>query len=153
MTGNSPIPLIDKLVKEKNFVLLTWNDRYSCGGAWACCLPYLSQCEVVYESSEDGDTLMIPKTEYLLNTSWLPIVTGSSATDALQKLETRLATLPTDFLADDNWAYATDEAINYLSRTAKKYEHDEGGIDGRLKPLPIDYKEIKFPQGLLDENV
>lgn len=147
MTTNSPIPLIDKLVKEKNFVLLTWDARYS-SGAWACCLPYLSQCEVVYEASSDGDTLMIPKMEYLLNTNWLPLVDGSSAMDALEKLEARLATLPTDFLADNDWVYATDEAINYLSRTQKKYAHDEGGLDGRLNPLPIDYREIKFPQGL-----
>ena len=147
MTENSPIPLIDKLVKEKNFVLLTWDARYS-SGAWACCLPYLSQCEVVYEASEDGDTLMIPKMEYLLNTNWLPLIDGSSAMDAMQKLEARLAALPTDFLADNDWINATGEAINYLSRIEKKYKDDDGGIDGRLKPLPIDYREIKFPQGL-----
>lgn len=73
---------------------------------------------------------------------------GSSAMDALEKLETRLATLPTDFLADNDWINATDEAINYLSRISKKYEDDDGGMDGKLKPLPIDYREIKFPQGL-----
>ncbi|MFV4926550.1 hypothetical protein Q5E79_019395 (plasmid) [Acinetobacter baumannii] len=82
-------------------------------------MPYLNQCEVVYEASEDGDTLMIPKMEYLLNTNWLPIMDGSSAMDALEKLETRLATLPTDFLADNDWINATDEAINYLSRISK----------------------------------
>lgn len=148
MTDNSPIPLIEKLVKEKNFVLLTWNDRYSSGsGAWACCLPYLSQCQVVHDASDDGDLEMIPKTEYLLNAKWLPVLTGSNAMDALQKLEARLATLPTDFLADNNWVYATGEAIDYLIRAEKKYGHDYGGIDGNLKPLP-DYREIKFPQGL-----
>lgn len=91
---------------------------------------------------------MIPKTEYLLNAKWLPVLTGLSAMDALQKLEARLATFPTDFLADDNWVYATGEAIDYLRRTEKKYTHDYGGIDGNLKPLPNDYREIKFPQGL-----
>lgn len=145
MTENSPIPLIDKLVKEKNFVLLTWNARYT-SGAWACCLPYLFQCEAVLEASEDGDVEMIPKTEYLLNASWLPVLIGSNAMDALQKLEARLATLPTDFLADGDWVYAAGEAIDYLIRTEKKYSDDF--IDGHLKPLPVDYREIKFPQGL-----
>jgi hypothetical protein len=146
MTDNSPIPLIDKLVKEKNFILLTWDDRYS-SGVWACCLPYLSQCEVVFEASTDGDLEMIPATEYLLNAKWLPVLIGSSAMDALQKLEARLAALPTGFLADDDWVYASGEAIGYLERTQNKYAHDYGAIDGNLKPLPNDYREIKFPQG------
>lgn len=149
MSDNSPTPLIDKLVKEKNFVLLVWDDRYS-DGAWACCLPYLYQCEVVRDASDGGDTTMIPETEYLLNTKWLPVLnTGSSAMDSIQKLEARLATLPTDFLNNNNWVNATGEAIDYLIRTQKKYEHDPIGIDGNLKPLPTDYNEIQFPHGLV----
>lgn len=148
MTDSSTTPIIDKLVKEKDFVLLVWNDNYSIGNAWACCLPYLYQCEVVRDSSDGGDLTVTPETEYLLNAKWLPVLnTGSSAMDAIQKLEARLATLPTDFL-DVNWVYATGEAIEYLIRTQKKYKHDPIGIDGNLKPLPTDYNEIKFPQGL-----
>jgi len=135
------IALISHLVGKHGFELMCWDDRYS-KGVWAVCLPGFYQAQAVRNASEDGDLDMIPATEYVLESSWLPVVTGANLEDALTRLEDRLAGLDSSQLVrDSDWGIASNEALTHLMdvrRASKGY----GGTDGKFRPLPKDYALI-----------
>lgn len=138
MTLHISIPLISKLIEERNFVLHSWNDTIS-GGVWCCCLRFDIQCKALQDASEDvpfeDEMFELDSVyEYLLNqkANWLPIVIAPNLIKAIAALEARLEALPPDFLsAESNWSYATFQTIEHI-RT----------VDGKYKLLPIDFNEV-----------
>lgn len=66
---------------------------------------------------------MIPATEYVLSTTWLPIVTGRSLVEALTNLENLLGRFSAEALLDDSlWSAAVWDALEHFreARQLKK---------------------------------
>lgn len=143
MTSNLSIPLIDKLISKRNFVLHSWDDNYSTG-VWCCCLPYSGQCIEVEDASEDQGFDMDSAYSYFLdpNANWLPIVIAPSFIEALAALEARLAALPPDFISTDSWSYATFQVIEHVRTVRKKTSENYAETNGKYKPLPTDFNDI-----------
>ncbi|WP_454885409.1 hypothetical protein [Sphingomonas oryzagri] len=121
---------------------MCWDDRYS-KGIWAVCLPGFSQCQAVRDASEDGDLDMIAATEYLLESSWLPVITGTrTLLDSLSLLEARLATLDASQLSkDSDWSVASYAALEHFMEVRRA----ENGLrvgDGVFRQLPADFSII-----------
>ncbi|MCK4120397.1 hypothetical protein ACI2UK_27035 [Ralstonia nicotianae] len=135
------IPLISQLVGKQGFELMCWDDRYA-KGVWAVCLPGFYQAQAVRDSSEDGDLDMTPATEYLLDSSWLPVVTGANLGNALTKLEARLAALePSQLERHSDWRVATYEALSHLMEVRRE-STGYGHTDGKFRALPKDFAVI-----------
>ncbi|WP_346380621.1 hypothetical protein [Acidithiobacillus sp.] len=135
---------IDLLIIEHDFTFLAWNDRYS-KGVWVVCAPNAYQANEILESSEDGDLDMIPCTEFVLSTDWLPVEIGPSLADAMTALETRLAKLPADQLGrGSGWYAAVWDALEHL-RGVRRESAGYGGTEGRLHPLPSNFTDVRNP--------
>jgi hypothetical protein len=106
---------IDKLVTHEGYSLQCWDDRYS-KGVWAALGSWENQVDTVRNLSSDGDLDMIPAMDYVFSADWLPYVTGRTLTDALQKLEERLASLPqTQLNRNGQWIKLVSDAIEALA--------------------------------------
>lgn len=105
---------INVLVSKRRFTLKAWADRYG-KGIWAVCTPSAYHGDEICEASSDGDLDMIPATEYVLSTQWLPIVTGNNLVEALIELEDRLGRFSTDALLDGScWSAAVWDALEHF---------------------------------------
>ncbi|WP_126284837.1 hypothetical protein [Burkholderia stagnalis] len=93
---------INTLVSKRGFTLKAWDDRYG-KGIWAVCTPLPYHGDEICEASSDGDLDMIPATEYVLSTEWLPIETGKNLVEALTALEERLAKFSDAALSNGSW--------------------------------------------------
>ncbi|AYV11543.1 MULTISPECIES: hypothetical protein [Shewanella] len=132
--------LLDALLNA-GFAMRIWDDRYS-KGIWVCIALYSRDLEEVEDVSDAGDLDMIPATDYLLSTDWLPIVLGDTLLDGLDKLEQRLATLPREELArSSKWTNAVCEALEHL-RQVSNTSRDYGYMDGRFRTLSNDYSQV-----------
>lgn len=126
---------IDTLVAKQGFTLKAWDDSYS-KGVWVVCTQLQYQANEIQEASEDGDLDMIPATDYVLSTDWLPVVIGNSLIDAMTLLEARLAQLDQGDLArDSQWASNVWDALEHL-RDVRRERGQYGGTDGRFQQLP-----------------
>ena len=67
--------LIDKLVTKDGFAMQAWDDRYS-KGVWVALAPSEYDVDVIRDLSSAGDLDMIPATDFVLDSEWLPVVTG-----------------------------------------------------------------------------
>lgn len=131
---------INKLVSQQEFALQAWNDRYG-KGVWVALSPDESALEVIRDLSNSGDLDMIPATDYILGTEWLPVLTGRSWIEAMAQLEDRLAMLPPDQLMRRSvWSNKVYEAMNYLRRKNRECKN-YGELDGKLEPLPKKYSD------------
>jgi hypothetical protein len=119
---------------------MSWNDRYS-KGVWAACMPGFYQCQAVRDASEDGDADMIPATEYLLESTWLPVVTAENLVDGLSSLEARIALLDESQLTrDSDWIIASQEAMTHFMEVRRAADY--GRTDGKFRPLPQEFSAV-----------
>lgn len=131
---------IDQLVSKHGFYFQAWDDCYS-KGVWAALGTWESQVDTVRDLSSAGDLDMIPATEYVFSTDWLPYVTGRTLLEAMTTLETLLASLPSDQLArESDWTSMVSAAISHL-RDQYHEPKSYGGIDGKLQQLPKTFDE------------
>lgn len=131
-------PLIDKLVTKDGFALQAWDDRYS-KGVWVALAPGENALDIVRDLSSAGDLDMIPATDFILDSEWLPAVTGRTLIDAMMQLEARLGSLPIEQIArTSDWAGAVSDALDYLLR-AKHHCRGYGAMDGKLQSLPKEF--------------
>jgi len=132
---------INALVAKHGFAFQSWDDRYS-KGVWAALAPIALQLDDVRESSEAGDSDMIPAMEYVLSTEWLPLVTGRDFIDALNILEGRLASIPADQLARYSpWSTAVSNALDHL-REVQNAHKGYGAADGHYGELPVTFVDM-----------
>jgi hypothetical protein len=133
---------INLLVSKHNFSLKVWDDRYS-KGLWAVCTPNQWQADVIQEASEDGDLDMIPATEYVLATEWLPVVTAPSLLEALSALEDRLASLgDAELCRSSTWGTGVWDALEHL-RDVRRASANYGGTDGHFRALPVTLQTLR----------
>jgi hypothetical protein len=110
---------IDRLVTKDGFCFQSWDDRYS-KGVWAALGLFEGQVDIVRGLSSAGDLDMIPAMDYVLSAEWLPYVTGRTLTDAMQKLEDRLALLPQEQLNRlSQWSNLVCKAIEDLAESTR----------------------------------
>lgn len=143
MTGTMNLARTSLLVEKLGFELMCWDDRYS-KGVWAVCLQGYSRCQAVRDASEDGDLDMFPATEYLLESSWLPVVTGRTLLDALSLLEARLGALDASQLSkDSDWSVASYAALDHFLEVREAcVGKGYSGTDAAFRPLPADFSGI-----------
>ena len=133
---------INLLVTKHDFTLKVWNDRYS-KGLWAVCTPNQFQADEIQEASEDGDLDMIPATEYVLSTQWLPVVVAPSLLEVLSALEDRLASLgEAELDRATTWRTGVWDALEHL-RDVRRESKDYGGTDGRFRALPVTLQSVR----------
>ena len=133
--------LINKLLSSEGFYLLSWDDRYS-KGIWVCLALTPYDLEEVESATDAGDLDMIPATDYLTSVDWLPFVTASSFTDALDNLEDRLSKIPAEHLGRSTiWSNAVGSAIEHL-REVSKSSTDYGDMEGKFYQLSNDYEKV-----------
>lgn len=132
---------IDKLVSKEGFALQCWDDRYS-KGVWAAMGTHDSEVDWVRELSSAGDLDMIPAMDYVFSATWLPYVTGKTVTEALTKLEARLAEILEDQLARySDWAKLVSQAIDALAE-ASRQSKDYGDLQTQIPDaLPVSFAE------------
>lgn len=131
---------VNNLVTQQSFAMQAWDDRYS-KGVWVALSPDEYALDVIRDLSSAGDLDMIPATNYILGTEWLPVVTGRSLVESMAQLEERLASLPPDQLVrGSTWSKMVYESMNYL-RTMNRECKGYGAIDGKLEPLPEKYSD------------
>ncbi|WGS45780.1 hypothetical protein LFL97_24035 [Burkholderia sp. JSH-S8] len=105
---------INTLVSKMDFTLKLWADRYG-RGTWAVCTPLRYHGDEICEASSDGDLDMIPATEYVLSTDWLPVVISSSVIEAMRELEERLGKLSDAALSQGSyWRGAVWDALDHF---------------------------------------
>jgi hypothetical protein len=132
---------VDALITEHGFAFQAWDDNYS-KGVWACLAPVDSLLDDVRDSSCAGDLDMIPATEFVLQTDWLPIALGRSFAGALAELEARLSTLPPEQLERDSaWSDAVFTALEHLREVRLQYR-GYGATDGKFKPLLASWSAV-----------
>ncbi|WP_247391772.1 hypothetical protein [Ralstonia pseudosolanacearum] len=105
---------INTLVSKRRHTLKVWEDRYG-KGIWAVCTPIPYHGDEICEASSDGDLDMIPATEFVLSTDWLPIAMGNSLADALTALEGRLSRLSDAARSEGScWSAAVWDALEHF---------------------------------------
>jgi len=136
---------INLLVSKHDFTLKVWDDRYS-KGLWAVCTPIQYQADEIQEASYAGDLDMIPATEYVLSTEWLPVVTGASLSEALGALEERLSSFDdTEIGRGTAWGIGVWDTLEHL-RDVRRESKDYGDTDGHFRALPKTFqKDIRNP--------
>lgn len=133
--------LINKLITKEGYGLRSWDDKYS-KGVWVCLAPDSYSLEEVESASDAGDLDMIPATEFILSTEWLPFVVGSDFIEALNQLEARLKSLPEEQIArKSQWSYAISQVLEHL-RDVSNSSNDYGGMEGAFRGLSSDYLKI-----------
>lgn len=133
---------INLLVSKHNFTMKVWDDRYS-KGLWAVCTPNQWQADEIQEASEDGDLDMIPATEYVLSTEWLPVVVAPSLLEVLSALEDRLAALgEAELERTTTWRAGVWDALEHL-RDVRRESKGYGGTDGRYRELPVTLQALR----------
>lgn len=131
---------IDLLITKHGFSFQAWDDNYG-KGVWAALGTCENQVDTVRDLSSAGDLDMIPATEFVFSTDWLPYVTGRTLHDAMIELEALLATLPSDQLArGSDWTSMVSSAISHL-RDKNQETESYGGIGGKLGKLPKTFDE------------
>jgi len=131
---------VDIIIK-KGFQLRLWDDRYGLGIWAAIGREYDSIFIDVCELSSSADIEACSFNEYTSNDgAWLPFVVGSSALEAIEKLELKLAKLPLEQLSNNSvWSNRMDEALESLK------EHSDGeygialAIDANKLPKEPNY--------------
>ncbi|KVD94629.1 hypothetical protein WS63_02985 [Burkholderia stagnalis] len=122
---------INALVRKRGFTLKAWDDRYG-KGIWAICTPLPYHGDEICEASSDGDLDMIPATEYILSTEWLPIAMGRNLVEALTELEARLARFSDAALSkESNWSVAVWDALEHF-RDVRLSRGDFGELPATL---------------------
>ncbi|MDW5418110.1 hypothetical protein R6242_16205 [Iodobacter sp. CM08] len=122
---------IDNLVTMEGFHFQAWDDRYS-KGVWAALGTSELEIVTVYDLSSAGDNDMSPAMDYVFSAGWLPYVTGRTLIEAMQKLEERLALLPTDQLCrNSDWAALVRQAIEAL-RNAESASSTYGDLQTQI---------------------
>jgi len=131
---------INRLVTKERFYFQAWDDRYS-KGVWAALGLWETQVDTVRDLSGAGDLDVIPAMDYVFSADWLPYVTARTLTEAMQKLEERLATLPQDQLSRKSpWASLVSDAVQALTDATqgKSFYGDES--PERLADLPATFQ-------------
>jgi hypothetical protein len=122
---------INHLVTNADFCFQAWDDRYS-KGVWAALGTHQSEVDWVRDLSSAGDLDMIPAMDYVFSADWLPYVTGRTLAEAMQKLEDRLASLPSDQLCrSSDWWVLVRQAIEALGR-AERASSDYGDLQTQI---------------------
>ena len=133
--------LIDSLISKHGFALESWNDRYG-KGVWVTLSPAEYLTGDILAASSDGDCDMIPATEFILSTQWMPVVTGRTFLESLGLLEGRLATLPQEMLVRrSSWSDAVCEALQHL-RDVRRDHPGYGKSAGRFVALPENLSDV-----------
>ncbi|HIF0302636.1 TPA: hypothetical protein ACXYLJ_002942 [Legionella pneumophila] len=105
---------INLLITTHDFGFQSWSDNYG-KGVWVCLSPNEFLLDEIRNSTSDGDSAMIDAADYFDTTDWLPFVTGNDFIDAMNKLETLLATIPSDMLRrDSTWSSAIHQVLSNL---------------------------------------
>ncbi len=133
--------LIDALISKQGFVLESWDDRYG-KGVWVALSPAEYLTGDIMSSSSDGDLDMIPATEFVLSTEWMPVVTGRTFLESMSELENLLEALPPEMLERGSaWTVAVTEALQHL-RDVQEENKDYGASDGKFVALPETFAQV-----------
>ena len=133
--------LIDALISKQGFVLESWDDRYS-KGVWVALSPSEYLTGRIMSSSSDGDLDMIPATEFVLGTEWMPVVTGRTFLESMSALENLLEALPPEMMArGSTWAVAVTKALEHL-RDVQNEHKGYGASDGKFVALPVTFVQV-----------
>lgn len=133
--------LIDTLITKQGFALESWDDRYS-KGVWVVLSPSEHLTGDIMSSSSDGDLDMIPATEFVLSTEWMPVITGKTFLESMAKLEKRLEVLPAEMLQRGSvWTVAVIEALQHL-RDVQQENKGYGATDGKFVALPETFSQV-----------
>jgi hypothetical protein len=121
------LSLINLLISKHDFCLRSWDNRYS-KGIWVCIAPLSYQLEEVENATDAVDFDMLPATDFLMPVDWLPFVTGTTLTDALNNLEARLRQLPKEEMTrSSKWCNAVHNAIEHL-KDVSNLSQGYGGV-------------------------
>lgn len=96
----------------------------------------------IMSSSSDGDLDMIPATEFVLSTEWMPVVTGRTFLESMSELENLLEALPPEMLERRSaWTVAVTEALQHL-RGVQEENKGYGATDGKFVALPETFAQV-----------
>lgn len=127
---------IDNLITQQDFSFQAWNDRYS-KGVWASLGLSEYEIDTVRDLSSSGDLDMFPAMDYVFSADWMPYVTGATLREAMQTLETRLASLPPEQLCrGSQWAKLVSQAIQDLADATQDRSWYSDKKPHFLEPLP-----------------
>lgn len=102
-------------------------------------MPTVDLADSVRDATDYGDCDMIPLTEYLRSTEWLPIIVEGDFEASLAALEARLASLPRDALGrNTSWAAQVEYAVKHAQEVMDA-SNDYGGCDGKFDKLPTHF--------------
>ncbi|MGF6637264.1 hypothetical protein [Paraburkholderia sp. MM6662-R1] len=103
---------IDLLITKHGYALQCWYDRYG-RGVWALIGPVSAHLDVIRDTTEGGDAESVSIGEYFGDAgAWLPVVTASTWTAAIQALDQKLSGVPEDQLGrDTEWGDAVFRAF------------------------------------------
>lgn len=107
------------LITKADFSFQAWPDRYG-KGVWAALGFWESEIDTVRDLSSSGSLDMRPATHYILGTDWLPYIVAPTLEEAMDELETRLASLPPDQLTrDSQWSRLVNRAVEALAEATR----------------------------------
>lgn len=111
---------IDRLVTNEIFDLQVWNDPLT-RRVWVALDCGLGEFDFFRKLHQDLDNehcyddYLDEAQDLVLSTDWLPCVTGTSFGEAMIKLESRLATLPSDeLIRESDWNFLVSCATQDL---------------------------------------
>jgi hypothetical protein len=121
---------IDRLVTKEDFYFQAWRDSYGVG-VWVALGRGENQIDTVRDlSSNNRAANKISAMDYVFSAEWLPIVTGGTLADAMQKLEERLAGLPQDQLSrESQWSDLVSQALMALIEAANSKDEYPDSLD------------------------
>jgi hypothetical protein len=121
---------MDLLLNFHPWAMQAWHDRYG-KGVWVAIAPTCYSLDSVRDSTSAGDLDMETATNFLLDSKILPIVVGQSFSEAMNKLESRLADLPADQLISSSaWARAVLLEYEYFNEQLNR-NHEYGDLSLR----------------------
>lgn len=128
---------INRLVTKEGLAFQAWDDRYS-KGVWAALGFHDAQIDVIRDLTSAGDLDMMHAMDFIESAEWLPYVTAPTFTEALEKLEERLAALPPDQLnRRSDWARVVRLAVDDLFDAFRgRSFYLDGENPKPLDPLP-----------------
>lgn len=90
---------LDNLLKNKNWSLLFWDDRYQ-RGVWAVITPHINHAYEINQIAEGGDLESLGLNDYLCDEdAYLPLTYSNSLMEALTSLNEKVE----QFQADADW--------------------------------------------------
>lgn len=138
---------ISFLVEDQDAFLQTWTTRYGMG-VWACLGTTEIDVDEVRNSTSDGDMDWIAAFEHITTTEWLPLEMAPTLLEALNKLETRLSTFPSDMLCRGSvwWTAVMNAYENF--RLARIESNNRVGSSLNLRTLPRTFQEMLLDRDL-----